>query len=273
MEELINEAGANMLFINGAVNGINPGYSPPEDEIYDENGVYIPYRDREYVLHDRRVRLIGRDFAAIALAMTMEPEAIARNPLTNPDKHGVDYGQLVTMMQTSGTVAETELKPRMRIRLREMRLELENPILRFAAKRGMLNFSLLRDGEQLLGMTEIGCLELGGAVTVALMPGEITPGLAWGGSDTLAENAIRMRDFDAPTLSRSAGRDVLVFGLCNDEIGYVIPDNDYLMFYVPDFLAYRLMGTWNYDHYAELLSPGPYTGSAVAKAFEGLLVG
>jgi len=272
MEELINEAGANMLFLNGAVNGINPSYSPPRSEIYDGNGERIPWEDREYVLHDRRVRFIGRDFAAIALAMTMEPGDIAQNPLTDPDnEHGINYGQLVAMMQNGGTVTETELKPQLSIRLEETRLALENPVIRFAAKRGMFNFNLLRDGKRLLGVTEIGCLELGGAVTVALMPGEITPGLAWGGGDALAQHAIRMRDFDAPTLSESAGRDVLVFGLCNDEIGYVIPDNDYLMFYVPDFLAYRLMGTWNYDHYAELLSPGPYTGSAVARAFEGLL--
>ncbi|MCL2299812.1 MAG: hypothetical protein FWC27_06670 [Firmicutes bacterium] len=274
MEELINAAGANMMFLNGAVNGINPGYSPPPGENLDENGEPIPYEDRAYVLHDRRVRFIGRDIAAIALAMTMPPEEIAQNTLTDPEnEHGYAYGRLVTMMRNSGAAAETELAPRLRIRLSEMRLEMENPVVRFAAKRGMLNFSLLRgEGGKLLGMTEVGCLELGGgAAAVALMPGEITPGLAWGGGDTAARFAIRQRDFEPPTLSQSAGREVLVFGLCNDEVGYVIPDSDYLMFYVPDFLAYRLMGIWAYDHYAELLSPGPGAAGAVAQVFAALL--
>ena len=272
MEELINESGANMIYINGAQNGINPQYSSLPSDIWDENGNEIEYEDRTVRLHDWRVRVIGHDFAGLALAMTMPPEEIAANPQINPDnEHGYEYSKVIAMMQNNGTVAERELQPQLDIKLAEVLVELENPVVRWAAKRGSLNMNILRDGKRLTGPTEIGLLELGGEVSIAMLPGEFTPGLAWRGGDTEAAYAIRQRDFAYPTFSESAGREVLVFGLCNDEIGYVIPDNDYLMFYMPGGeLTYKLLGVWNYDHYAELLSPGPGAAGAMAEAFAAL---
>jgi hypothetical protein len=275
MEELINQSGANMLFINGAQNGINEQYSPPYDENHDENGDYIPSSQREYTLHDKQVRIIGRDLAGIALAMTTPKEDIAASPLLDPDnEHGYNYGQTLTMLQNSGAATEKELTPALSIRLTELAVAVENPVMRAAAKRGMGNFTVLRDGKNLQIMTELGYLELGGpeGIAVALLPGEFTPGLAFGGSDTLAENAIRQRDFGHPTLRESAGRPLLVFGLCNDELGYIIPDNDYLMFYALGWGAFtgKVLHDWGYDHYAELLSPGPRAGSAFADAFAAL---
>jgi len=102
------------------------------------------------------------------------------------------------------------------------------------------------------------------------VPGEFTPGLAWRGGDSTKEFAIRRRDFAHPTFSESAGREVLVFGLCNDELGYIIPDNDHVMFYVPRGIANALLKTWDYDHYAELLSPGKGAAETFAQAFAAL---
>jgi len=276
MEELINEAGANMIYFNGAVNGIYPNRgntrNSPEDDPESWEG-HDHWHDWQTLAW--QARRIGRDYAGLALAMTMEPEEIALHPQTDPSNdHSFLYRDIVTMMQNNGTVSETELSPRLDIRLRELQLEIENPLVRFAAKRGMLNYTLLRgDRRQLMALTEVGWLELGGEATIALMPGEITPGMAWGGGDTLAERAIRMRDF-GPTLSEIAGRDVLVFGLCNDELGYVIPDNDYIMFHFPlRNLTPKLLDIWSqndYYHYAELLSPGPGTAGVFARAFEEL---
>ena len=54
---------------------------------------------------------------------------------------------------------------------------------------------------------------------------------------------------------------------------YIIPDNDYLMFYGLGWSAFtgKVLHDWGYDHYAELLSPGPRAGSAFAEAFAGLV--
>ncbi|MCL1951376.1 MAG: hypothetical protein FWF60_00970 [Oscillospiraceae bacterium] len=275
MEELINEAGANMLFHNGAQNGINEQYSSLPSDLKDENGDDIPYAQRPYVLHDKRVRVIGRDLAAIALAMTLPKDGIAASPLLDPaNEHGYNYGQTLAMLLGSDAVRETPLAPSLSLRLKELTVAVENPVMRAAAKRGMGNFTVLRNGKELAILTELGYLELGGpqGIAIALLPGEFTPGLAWRGGDTTAEHAIRQRDFAYSTFSESAGRDVLVFGLCNDELGYIIPDGDYLMFYALgwDFFAEKVLGTWNYDHYAELLSPGPSAAGTFAQAFEEL---
>jgi len=270
MEELVNQAGANMIFVNGAVNGINPnmGGTTPNFDSYE---AWEAFEAEQGIDNGWYVRMYGRDVAGIALAMTMEPGEIAQNEQTDPGNHpGWAYQDIITVMQNNGTIQETELPPMLNIQISEVQVNIENPVIRWAAKRGALNMNILRDGKNLLGPTEIGLLELGGAVSVVLAPGEFTPGLAWRGIDTIAENAIRQRDFAYPTFSESAGREVLVFGLCNDELGYVIPDSDYLMFYVPDFLVDSLMGTWNYDHYAELLSPGPGAAEVFAQAFAQL---
>ena len=272
MEELLSEAGANMLFLNGAVNGVYPDDDVTGDKSYSEYESDEAYREAiNGQTIDWRLRRMGRDFAAIALAMTMPPEDIADNPLTDPDTdHSFMYRQIITMMQNTGTVSETELPPQLNIQLRELQLPVENPIVHFAAKRGMLNMNLLRDDKKLVAATEIGCMELGGTVTVALVPGEFTPGLAWRGGDSIKDFAIRQRDFGHPTFSESAGREVLVFGLCNDELGYIIPDNDHVMFYVPRGIANALLKTWDYDHYAELLSPGKGAAGTFAQAFAAL---
>ncbi|MCL2513029.1 MAG: hypothetical protein FWF08_03925 [Oscillospiraceae bacterium] len=270
MEEVFDSAGMNFLFINGAVNGINPNRGCTADRNwYEEEEAGEDSGGR---LQDWQIRRIGRDFAGIALAMTMEPGDIAADPLTDPDNdHGYEYRNIMAMIKNNGNAPETELEPNLSIRLKEARVDIGNPVIRWAAKKGLLNLEILRDGKKLTGNTEIGYMELGGEIAVALMPGEFTPGLAWGGGDTTAERAIRMRGFGHPTFSESAGSDVLVFGLCNDEIGYVIPDGDYCMFYVPRGIADRVMGTWDYDHYAELLSPGPRTAGVIADEFAALV--
>jgi len=274
MEEVFNAAGADFIFFNGAVNAIYPERQRTPDKGWNED--YEAYWEDYNNSLDWQARRMGRDFAGIALAMTMPPEKITGNELTNPDNdHGWEYRRIAAMMQTHGTVSETELPPRLDIRLRELQLDIENPFVRWAAKRGMMNYIMLRGEtkQQLRLATEIGYMELGGAVTVALLPGEFTPGLAWGGGSATAEYAIRQRAFGHPTFSESAGREVLVFGLCNDEIGYVIPDNDYLMFHNPfRDMNYMLLRAWEYDHYQELLSPGPRTGSALTEAFAGLVI-
>jgi len=253
MEEAINAAGANMIYFNSAVNGI-----------------YFNYGGAETLVE--RVQLAGRDFAGIALAMTMPPEKLVRSGLIDPEGgHNWEYDNIMFLLREQGPIPETELIPQLDIYARELQIEIENPILRWAAKLLKSNYSILRDGKKLKLATEIGRVELGGAVTVALLPGEFTPGLVWGGGDTLAENALRMRDFEAKTLSESAGRELLVFGLCNDELGYIVPGNDYIQFYFPlEGLIGRWTGLGWWYHYQELLSPGPNAAAAMSEAFAQL---
>lgn len=54
------------------------------------------------------------------------------------------------------------------------------------------------------------------------------------------------------------GRELSVIGLCNDAMGYIIPDNDY-----GSVIAK--------DHYEEAVSAGRRAGSTITKAFGELV--
>ena len=78
-----------------------------------------------------------------------------------------------------------------------------------------------------LRRTEIGYLELGNDVGVMLAPGELAPEILYGGV-TSAEQTWLGEGWDYPSLDSVVGVETLLcFGLCNDQIGYVIPDNDF----------------------------------------------
>ena len=52
------------------------------------------------------------------------------------------------------------------------------------------------------------------------MPGELFPELAYGEGEKLGVTA---------TLKELLGDDFLVFGLCDDEIGYIVPPSDFML--------------------------------------------
>ncbi len=54
------------------------------------------------------------------------------------------------------------------------------------------------------------------------------------------------------------GRELSVIGLCNDAMGYILPDNDY-----GSVIAK--------DHYEEAVSAGKRAGSTITKAFGELV--
>ena len=64
-------------------------------------------------------------------------------------------------------------------------------------------------------------------VGVMLAPGELAPEILYGGV-TSAEQTWLGEGWDYPSLDSVVGVETLLcFGLCNDQIGYVIPDNDF----------------------------------------------
>ncbi len=93
-------------------------------------------------------------------------------------------------------------------------------------------------------------------VTVAI---RTVPEIVYGGFLS-ADKAYNGTEYGyEPLVSRFSDSDeVLVFGLCNDAIGYIVPDNDY--------------SASNEDgHYEETVSTGKTAASSVSKAFHGLL--
>ncbi len=272
MERIINEAGANFLFINGAINGV-----------YTERGSALMFSYDEEQFDEKELSTLplatqtermGEDLGRILLAMNRTPEAIQADPLTAPEGKTAAYRDSVRRMGLCEPTAETELPPLIHASIREVRLDAQNPLLQVIGKLNLAQYQILRaqDGS-FCTMTELGYLELGGKIKVAMVPGEYTPGLVNGQGDALGENVISGKDFDKPSLEESAGEDVLVFGLANDAIGYVIPDNDFLMLHLGNgSLPRKLFGN-NYTHYQEMFSLGKNTASTLAQAFQELTQG
>lgn len=157
-----------------------------------------------------------------------------------------------------------EIPPLINVTLSELFIEPDNKILELAAKLRLVNNSLTKvstsdtdkDKYSLSLVTEVGFAVLGNVLTVAMVPGELMPEIAIGGSfpDWASYNGT---EWNKPSFKDIFNTDIAVAGLCNDFIGYIIPDNDYGSVFAP-------------LHYEEAVSAGKKTASEIVSAFERL---
>ena len=87
----------------------------------------------------------------------------------------------------------------------------------------------------------------------------------------LAENSITNRASDFKSLCDIVGGDTAVFGLANDALGYIIPDNDYCMFFAGYGKFAEKLFFKDYAHYQEMFSIGAHTASAFAAGVEDMM--
>lgn len=150
---------------------------------------------------------------------------------------------------------EIELDPVLNIKHVEVTIDADNQILTLVVREGLINSVITKDCLGYNMITEIGYMELGNKVGVAMVPGEISPEILWGGASG-ADKSWTGTTWDYKPLSESAKVDKLIcFGLCNDQIGYILPDNEI-----------HSMFTEN----EEINAASTTSGSALTKAFEGL---
>ena len=236
--ETLNKAGYNFMFFNGAICGIYIGDVKGEEE--------------------RRVdgpANYGREIGKMVLSMTKtESEIKADSFLSTPDF--VPTGEYKTWYNGWTPVTETKVEPILNIRLNKVEIEVTNPIIRAACKIKLVNYLVKKESfGKYYATTEIGYMEIGKDIKVAMVPGEFCTDLAYGGASLTVEGSVTETAFEGKTLADIFGEDVIVFGLANDAIGYIVPDNDYAM-------------ALNHNHYAETLSLGKKTASTLMAAFE-----
>lgn len=243
--ETLNKLGYDFMFFNGAICGI--------------------YIGRPDVNTDRRVEIpagYGKEVAQITYALTMTEEEILA------DENLMSFN--FTAEQTQGhenftlwyenweTAEEKEIEPILNLRLKTVELQATNPIIKVAAKLGLVNYQIRKTAaEEYFLTTEIGYMEMGKELKFAFVPGEFCADLIKGGASLTADGSVSAKDFEGRTLSEIFGEDIIVFGLANDAIGYIVPDNDYCM----------CLGM---GHYHETLSLGEKTASTIMKGFEEL---
>ena len=241
--EKIEEKEFNFMFFNGAIAGIYEGRGPASD------GVPTKRRYEETLRY-------GYEVANMALNLTNDINAIEAN-MTDAEKAQMAEekaigGDNYTLWYEGWTpVEEKVLEPNLNIIIKEVKIKVTNPLIQLVGKLNLVNYTVCKEGFSYYIFAEIGYMEIGG-VKVAMMPGEIVQDLICGGDSLTAEGSFTGTDFGCKSVYELFGEDTICFGLMNDAIGYVVPDNDYSM---------ALLG----DHYQEMISLGEEAGSTIMK--------
>ncbi|MCL2301420.1 MAG: hypothetical protein FWC27_14855 [Firmicutes bacterium] len=191
-----------------------------------------------------------------------------------------DFGKKVARYALGeiGTLsAEAELPAVLNIASAQVDFPIENIALLLSAKLRILNHGIYTHCGKYYIPCEISYLRLGDraeSVDVLVVPGELSPEIAFGGffDKTLASTG---KDYPRPAIFAAlrgyefASRRQIVFGLANNFIGYIIPEND---FYTHFWFPYLNIGTdkLGRGHYEETVSAGPKTAQLLSEGFDGL---
>lgn len=169
-----------------------------------------------------------------------------------------------------GITNDEPLEPSLNIRTTTYKTPLENPVFLVEKFLGILSTDAVRGigPYNRMVVTEVSYAEIGNLKAV-FVPGELFPELAYGTPDSFIGAA--PDNADTLTFGEIIGDDdFLVFGLANDEIGYIVPPCD---FFLHDTLPYIENGrdTNGRRHYEETNSVGPRSAPDLAEALEEIM--
>ncbi len=169
---------------------------------------------------------------------------------------------------------ETELEPRISFIRQEFYCPVDNPVLTIASQIGILNADKYRlpYSDQNALKTELSYYEIGD-LHMLMLPCELFPELAYGGYLSAEESAEgEPPEINPPPLTEIAeDPDLLIFGLANDELGYVIPPNDFLLNASAPYLD-KAVDRFGRRHYEETNSMGPETAGYIAEALSRVMI-
>lgn len=212
-----NESAREIYVLNFGFHCISNGASS------DVLSADIPYYIEQYIKSKANADVVCLQGAELAVST---------------DTAGLEYdsesdeGRMTALGNAIGeralSISEEEiLLPLLNVAHKELSIKAENPVHILAAREGLLSSVFKRDGLGYTVVTEIGYMELGGKVGVIMIPGELEPAILLGGAASAAQSWSG-ESWDHAPLTETCGADeVLCFGLCNDQIGYILADNDY----------------------------------------------
>ena len=203
---------------------------------------------------------------------------IEADPLVNDyaatKKLGYEFARLIIDAQDNAQA----VAPVLNVKMAEVTVPLEYGLMELGAVSSLLSTTTVADESSPCGysvISEIGYVEFGTDIVMLTVPGELIPQLVYGNVVDKTE-AYLGTDWEIECTADIIGRDktVLVMGLCNDALGYIIPDNDYAPF-IADSLWNNDFGTTlfgrQHSHYEEMLATSSKTGSVVMTALNDLV--
>jgi hypothetical protein len=233
--------GCPVVYFSGALGGL---MAPPDGRIKSSAGELLHEGDFEYA------RVYGEEVAALAtraletaepielspLAVSSQPIAV---PLANPLYHAA---RALGVLKRGGRKWTGDFE------------QLGKPITTETTTDDLsLSFAV---------ETEVACLRLG-ELLVACIPGELYPELVYGQFQEPADPGADFPEvpLETPVMKLLPGDKVLVIGLANDEIGYIIPKRQWDE--LPPFAYGR-----SKSQYGEINSVGPEVAPILMKALE-----
>ncbi len=251
MGEHINRAGYNFMFFNGAICAIYMARGATND------GLSFSHRYEESMRY-------GKELAKITLSLTKTFEEIENDELLSEPRETIEDMAKAAERNANYTlwyedwepVEEKKVAPVLNIALSTVKVPVTNPLIKAVGKLNLVAYKVIKEADNTYSIeTEIGYMELGNSdLNVVFLPGEFCSDLLVGGDSLKAEHAYHEIDFPYPCLTEIFEKELTPFGLANDAIGYIVPDNDYI---IGDFV----------NHYHELICLGEYTGSSIIKGF------
>lgn len=169
---------------------------------------------------------------------------------------------------------DTKLSCKVDFARREFYIGADNTILTLACYIGLLEADRYADPslpKYLCLKTEITYFEIGGK-KLLLLPCEIFPELVFGGFLGAEESATGKGAEANPQILTEICEDeeILVFGLANDELGYVVPPNDFILNPTAPYLE-NARDKFNRKHYEETNSMGPDTAFIIAENVRSII--
>lgn len=170
-----------------------------------------------------------------------------------------EYSLIVADILSSLAEKGEKVEPIINIRHKQVDFEVNNFVFRLAESAGLCSVSAFKENGKVLLSSEIGYVEIGKNIKIVEAPGEVFPEIVYGGFYS-AEEAFNGTEYPYAALNTlfDESDDVLVFGLCNDAVGYIVPDNDY-------------SSSGAEGHYEETVSTGDTAATTFSKEFTELV--
>lgn len=212
----------------------------------------FPYYFKEYVKETVGADVVYVQGAEVAITTDRTNVSYTMTEKNSKVKaYGIELAKRVMTIDN-----EQILAPVLNISFTEVTLTADNPVLTLAVREGIIDSVAAKDGTNFTLITELGYMELGNKVGIVMAPGELAPEILWGGAVTKEESWTK-ESWDYAPMKETAGAEILIcFGLNNDQIGYILPDNDI-----------RSMFTEN----EEINVVAANAGSVITEAFEKLV--
>lgn len=252
MEEVINNAGYNFIYIQGNVSTTTSSRDKTNDGLQLDD-------------HECAVRY-GYELGYITLGLTMTKDECAALNLKCGDLLGVKAlagnGGYSVWYENWVPAAKKAVTPLLNIRMEQFLIKSDSNVSNVLTKISLANNIFIYDKSthSYYSVTEIGYMEIGKDIKVCLNPGEFMSELLVGGPG--------LNGFKYDSLRKTHGDNLIVFDLMNDAIGYIAADPNYVM------VGYQYDA--NNDSYASdtwclLVSFGKHTGSTIIGKFNKLV--